>query len=483
MTDDDQGLVAADPDLHATESEDLLWTADQAPGTALFTDLYHVDAAYIAWKSGHNGRSTFDVYTRRAPFAGAFMLFAGLKPTLDYLRAFKYTAEDLAWLERIKGYETEFLDYLANLRFTGEILAMAEGEIAFANEPFLRVTAPFAEALLLESGLLRTIGISTLLATKAARISIAARGRAVSDFAFRRAHAPFLAARSAYIGGCDSTSFVAAAKDYDIPSAGTIPHAIVQAFPDELTAFRTVAEALPSFTLLLDTYDVPTGTDHAIQVAKEAATSHGHTLTAVRLDSGDLAADSRMVRDKLDAAGLEAVKVLVSGDMDEYKIEQLLAVGAPIDGFGVGGNLGVGLGTIESGTVGGVIGAVYKLAWYEGDGATPARIKLAGGKSTWPGKKMAYRIGNFENDIIALDSEPVPVNSRPLLTPWVMDGRVVRKMPDLKTIREQAMANIAALPEQLRALTPEDAYPVEWSAGIQGLRAEAVDAFGGEHPQ
>ena len=483
MTDTDHGLVAADPELHETESEDLLWTADQAPGTALFTDLYHVDAAYIAWKSGHNGRSTFDVYTRRAPFAGAFMLFAGLKPTLDYLRAFKYTEEDLAWLERIKGYETEFLDYLANLRFTGEILAMEEGEIAFANEPFLRVTAPFAEALLLESGLLRTIGISTLLATKAARISIAAQGRAVSDFAFRRAHAPFLAARSAYIGGCDSTSFVAAAKDYDIPSAGTIPHAIVQAFPDELTAFRTVAESLPSFTLLLDTYDVPTGTDHAIQVAKEAATSHGHTLTAVRLDSGDLAADSRMVRDKLDAAGLEAVKVLVSGDMDEYKIEQLLAAGAPIDGFGVGGNLGVGLGTIESGTVGGVIGAVYKLAWYEGDGATPARIKLAGGKSTWPGKKMVYRIGDFDRDIIALDSEAAPTKSRALLTPWIMDGRVVRKMPDLRNIREKAMDNLTNLPDRLRALTPDDTYPVDWSPGIEALRAEAVDAFGGEHSE
>src|SRR5699024_436341 len=195
MIDGDQGLVSPGSGAHTARVGSPLWSADHAPGTALFIDLYHVDAAYIAWKSGHTGRSTFDVYSRRAPFAGAFMLFAGLGPTLEYLRAFRYTEDDLAWLARTQGYEPAFLDYLRHLRFTGDIHAMAEGEIAFPNEPFLRVTAPFAEAMLLESGLLRTIGISTLLATKAARITIAAQGRSVSDFAFRRAHEPFLAAR------------------------------------------------------------------------------------------------------------------------------------------------------------------------------------------------------------------------------------------------------------------------------------------------
>lgn len=477
MSDTDQGLISADPNTNGIESEDVLWTQDRAPGTALFTDLYHVDAAYIAWKSGHNGRATFDLYTRRAPFAGAFMLFTGLQPSLDYLRSFKYTGEDLTWLEHLKGYEPGFLEYLANIRFTGEILSMEEGEIAFPNEPFLRVTAPFAEAMLLESGLLRTIGVSTLLATKAARITRASKGRSVSDFAFRRAHDPFLAARSGYIGGCDSTSFVAAAKDYGIPASGTIPHALVQAFPDELTAFRTVAEAMPSFTLLLDTYDVARGIEHAIIVANEAEQTHGHKLTAVRLDSGDLAADSRMVRQKLDDAGLETVKVLVSGDMDEYRIEELLAAGSPIDGFGVGGNLGVGLGTIESGTVGGVIGAVYKLAWLEEDGTQPARIKLAGSKSTWPGRKMPYRVGDYERDIIALDSEPAPGNGRPLLSPWVMDGKVVRDMPSIKEIRSRALENLDALPDRLKALTPETPYPVDWSDGIQDLRERTIAEF------
>lgn len=483
MTDADQERISIDPTQPEIAPEDPVWRPDQASGTALFTDLYHVDAAYIAWRSGHNGRSTFDLYTRRAPFAGAFMLFAGLQPTLDYLRAFRYTEEDLAWLERIKGYEREFLDYLAGLRFSGEIYAMDEGEIAFPNEPFLRVTAPFAEALLLESGLLRTVGISTLLATKAARITLAADGRSVSDFAFRRAHAPFLAARAAYIGGCDSTSFVAAAKDYDIPSAGTIPHALVQAFPDELAAFRAVAESLPSYSLLLDTYDVAAGIEHAITVAKEADASHGHKLSAVRLDSGDLDADSRMARQKFDEAGLEAVKVLVSGDMDEYKIEGLLKAGAPIDGFGVGGNLGVGLGTVESGTVGGVVGAVYKLVWYEGDGAAPARIKLAGGKSTWPGRKMPYRIGNYERDLIALDSEPAPKHARALLTPWVMEGQMVRRMPDLKEIRANALANLHAMPDGLKALMPSETYAVEWTQGIRKLREDTIRSLGGDPAQ
>ena len=447
-----------------------------SPGTALHTDLYHVDAAYIAWRSGHTGRATFDLYTRSAPFAGAFMLVAGLEPALDFLRAFTYTDDDLAYLERIKGYDAAFLDYLATLRFSGEILAMTEGEIAFPNEPLLRVTAPFPEALLLESGLLRAIGVSTLLATKAARITIAAQGRSISDFAFRRAHDPYLAARSGYIGGCDSTSFVAAAKDYDIPSAGTIPHALVQAFPDELSAFRTVAEVMPTYTLLLDTYDVRRGIEHAIAVALKSQARNGHTLAAVRLDSGDLAADSRMVRERLDAAGLEHVKVLASGDIDEYRIEALLGDGAPIDGFGVGGNLGVGLGTIASGTVGGVIGAVYKLVWYEAEGMAPARIKLAGGKSTWPGRKMPYRIGAFERDVIALDDETPPRGGRPLLIPVVRDGHIVVDAPDLKAIRATALTSLDALPERLRALTPEEPYPVDWSREMLHLRAETIEA-------
>ena len=446
--------------------------------TALHTDLYHLDATYVAWKRGQTGAATFDLYTRSVPFGGGFMLVAGLEPALDYLRAFKYTREERDYLQRIKGYEPEFFDYLRDLRFTGEIQAIPEGEIAFPNEPLMRVTAPFGEAMLIESGLLRTVGISTLIATKAARLALAARGASLSDFSFRRAHEPYLAARSGYIGGCNSTSFVAAARQYDIPAAGTIPHALVQAFPDELTAFRAVAATLPEYSLLLDTYDVSQGLEHAIAVAEEAAASHGHRLRAVRLDSGDLDGDSRLCRWRLDEEGLTDVRIVVSGDMDEYRIDALARAGAPIDGYGVGGNLGVGLGTIESGRIGGVIGAVYKLAWYHGDDdeAAAARIKLAGGgdKSTWPGIKTPWRMGDFDHDLIELEGFEGPPGARRLLHPVVVDGHLVANAPTVKEIKARADASLAALPERLRALAVDEPYEVRMSEAVREVRQDAI---------
>jgi nicotinate phosphoribosyltransferase len=442
--------------------------------TALFVDLYHIDAAYMAWKGHHTGTATFDLYTRSNPFAGGFMLVAGIEPAMDYLQRFVYTDTELAYLERIKHYEPAFLTFLSEMRFSGDIAGIPEGEIAFPNEPLLRVTAPFHEALILESGLLRAIGVSTLIATKSARLTLAAKGASVADFAFRRAHAPHIAARSGYIGGCDSTSFVAGAMAYDIPASGTIPHALVQAYPTELEAFRAVAAAMPEYSLLLDTYSVPAGIDHAITVAKEERARSGHRLTAVRLDSGDLIADSIMVRQKLDAAGLDDVKVLVSGDIDEYRIEAILGAGAPVDGFGVGGNLGVGLGTVASGTVGGVIGAVYKLVWFDSDPDHPSRIKLAGGASTWPGRKQVYRMGGFDRDIIQLDREAAPAGGRALLQPIVVEGRRVMPEESVQEIRARALASLDALPEELRKLTPGVPYRVEMSDALLALREETI---------
>lgn len=446
--------------------------------TALQTDLYHLDAAYVAWKSGQLGQATFDLYTRSNPFGGGFMLTAGLEPALDYLRAFTYTLPDRDYLEQAKGYDPAFLEYLRTMRFTGEIQAMAEGEIAFPNESLMRVTAPFPEALIIESGLLRTIGISTLIATKAARLTMAAAGRTVADFSFRRAHEPFLAARSGYIGGCASTSFVAAARQYGIPGSGTIPHALVQAYADELTAFRAVAAALPGYSLLLDTYDVRQGLEHAITASREADETFGHQLLAIRLDSGDLEADSRMCRARLDDAGLRDVRVLVSGDIDEFVIERLVRNRAPVDGFGVGGNLGVGLGSVASGTVGGVIGAVYKLAWYGGDAdeGASARIKLAGGgdKGTWPGRKVPYRVGAFDHDVMALEDEPPPANGRRLLQPAISGGHLIAEIPSLEQVRTRAQASLDSLPERLRALTVTQQYEVHMSGALKALRKETI---------
>jgi nicotinate phosphoribosyltransferase len=445
--------------------------------TAFYLDLYHLDAAYMAWKGQHTGAATFDLYVRSNPFAGGFMLVAGLEPAMDYLQRFVFTDPQLAYLERIKHYEPAFLRFLSEMRFSGDIFGIREGEIAFPNEPLLRVTAPFHEALILESGLLRAIGVSTLIATKSARLTLAARGASVADFSFRRAHAPYFASRAGFIGGCDSTSFVAAAMAYDIPASGTIPHALVQAYPTEPEAFRAVATALPRYSLLLDTYDVPTGIEHAIAVAQEEDPRTGNKLAAVRLDSGDLINDSFMVRRRLDEAGLHDVKVLVSGDIDEYRIATILGAGAPVDGFGVGGNLGVGLGTVASGTVGGVIGAVYKLVWFDSDPDQPARIKIAGDKSTWPGRKQVYRQGEFARDLITLDDELAPDKSRALLQPIVLGGKRVAPEESVHQIRARALASLDALPAYLRELTPDRTYPVDMSDALLTLREQTIAHF------
>lgn len=443
--------------------------------SGLSLDLYHLDAAYVSWQTGQNGRATFDIYTRRAPFAGTYLLTAGLEPALDFALSFAFSDADLAYLATIRDYDAAFLAELRAYRFRGDIAAMPEGTIAFPDEPMLRLTAPFRDALLLESGLLRAIGISTLIATKAARLVESADGRPIADFGYRRAQDPFLATRSAIIGGCTSTSFVAGAKAFGVPSAGTIPHALVQAYPSEADAFRAVAESLASYSLLLDTYDVHEAIETAVEVAIAAKARYGHELTAVRLDSGDIVADSRYVRGVLDRAGLHDTKILASDNLDEFRIADLLAAGASLDGFGVGGNLDVGLGSISAGTVGGTLGAVYKLVWYEGDG-DPARIKLAGEKSTWPGRKQVARQRDHHSDTILLEDEALPAQNVSLLEEVVRQGDQFVSSPTVLEIQAQAAENLAALPAEYRALTDPEPYPVHRSAGLLALRERATRA-------
>lgn len=462
-------------DLLASESSTEI-PPTAVPPAGLLTDLYHPDAAYVAWRSGHVGATTFDLYVRRAPFAGAYLLVAGLEAALDYVRGFRYTERDLRFLAQIRDYSADFLHYLSTLRFTGEIAAMPEGSIAFPNEPLVRVTAPFAEALLVESGLLQAINTATLIATKAARITSAAGNRRVAEFSFRRAHAPFVVARSAYIGGCASTSFVAAAERYRLPASGTIPHALVQLFPSEHDAFTAVAESFNRYTILLDTYDVRRAIHTVVDIARETRERLGHTLAAVRLDSGDLAADSRFVRSVLDTAGLHETRILASGDLDEYSIAQLVAGGAPIDAFGVGTSLGTGAGSAAHGVDGGALGGVYKAAWYvDPDGETRPMAKVVGEKSTWPGVKEVYRIGAFEADVVQLAGEPPPDNARRLLRPVVRHGEALPgSTPPLSEIRELAEHNLAALPDEWAALRAERPYPVRFSAAIERLRRDVM---------
>jgi len=458
-------------------------TLRRAPGAhpGLFTDMYHPDSAYVSWVAGRNGLTTFDLYTRTAPFGGAYLLVAGLEAAIEFVQSFRYADDELAFLARIRDYDPAFLDELATLRFTGDIHALPEGSVAFPNEPLLRVTAPFREALLMEAGLLQAINLATLVATKAARIVWAAQGRRISEFAFRRAQNPMVVARSSYIGGCSSTSLLAAAYDYRLPATGTIPHALVQLFPSEEDAFAATATAFNRYTLLLDTYDPRHAIHTAIAVARRAQDTLGHTLAAVRLDSGDLLADSRYVREQLADAGMSQTRILASGDLDEFSIADLLANGAEIDAFGVGTALGVAAGNSAHGAGGGSLGGVYKEVWYVEDGGDGRAImKLAGEKSTWPGRKELYRSPTWAEDIIQLDSEPAPSGYTRLLRPVMRQGRIVPgSLPPLSEVRELAQANLRALPEAYQALTATQPYPVRFSDAIQALRAEATRENGG----
>ncbi len=446
-----------------------MWRIADRP-TGLMSDLYHPDAAYISWRTGRNAPTTFDLYVRTAPFGGAYMLVAGLELALEFVRNFGYSEEDIAYLRQIRDYDERFLKELGALRFTGEIMAMPEGSIAFPNEPLLRITAPFRDALLLESGLLNNISASTLIATKAARIVQAAQGRSVAEFALRRVAEPFIVARSASIGGCTTTSFVAAAKTFRLRATGTMPHALVQLFDSERDAFQAVAESFNRYTFLLDTYDMERAIHTAVEVARDVQQRLGHTLAAVRLDSGDLDAGSRCCRRVLDEAGLHDVRILASSDLDEYKIQELLEVGAPVDGFGVGTTFAFA----------GALGAVYKEVWYQdGSPMGDAKIKLAGEKTTWPGRKEVYRIGAFEEDVIQLETEPRPLNGTRLLRPVMFgDELLPGSQPPLSEIWELASVNLARLPDKYKTITGAEPYPVRFSEGLQHLRRRASEHYG-----
>ncbi|GER83163.1 MAG: nicotinate phosphoribosyltransferase [Thermogemmatispora sp.] len=451
----------------------------------LMTDMYHPDAAYVSWRTGRNGLATFDLYARTAPFGGAYLLVAGLEAALEFVQSFRYTEEELTFLARIRDYDAAFLDELANLRFTGEILAMPEGSIAFPNEPILRVTAPFREALLLEAGILQAINLATLIATKASRIVYAAQqgqSRRVAEFAFRRAQEPMTVARAAYIGGCASTSLLNAAYEFRLPATGTVPHALIELFDSEEEAFEAIAQAYNRYTLLLDTYDPRRAIHTAIEVALRAQETLGHTLAAVRIDSGNLVADSLYIREQLDKAGLQHVRILASGDLDEWKILELLQAGAAIDAFGVGTALGSGAGSVERGIAGGSLGAVYKEVWYVDENGTEyPKVKLAREKSTWPGKKEIYRHPQWEEDVVQLAHEPAPAGYHRLLKPVMRNGEMVPgSLPPLSEIRELAQQNLAALPEKYRALTVQEPYPVHFSEGLQVLRRQAARIVGVE---
>ena len=406
-------------------------------------------AAYHA--SGLDGTASFELFVRSLPAGRNFLVAAGLADALEALDMWEFDDEAISDLATVQEWPDGFLDRLHGLRFSGQLRAVPEGEVVFGEEPLIEVTAPLIEAQLLETLLLNLIGTATMQTSKAARVAIACAGRSFADFSARRDHgvaAAVSAARSAAIGGAASTSLVEAGRRFGLQLSGTMAHAYVMAFADERDAFTSFARAFPeSAVLLLDTWDTIAGAHHVVDVARELA-DEGIRIAAVRLDSGDLDLLSRKVRSILDDGGLRDVRILVSGDLDEYRIAELVAADAPIDAFGVGTRMGTSADAPS-------LGVVYKLI----EDAHGPKLKLAEGKATLPGRKQVFRCD--DHDVLGLMNEQV--NGRALLAPPAHEP--------LDEIRERCRASIAALPSRVRDLSAADPpYEVRVSPELSALR-------------
>lgn len=425
----------------------------------LFTDLYELTMLQAYVHEGMHDPAVFTLYVRRLPEQRNYLLGCGLETVLDYLEHLRFTDDDRAYLATLGLFSDRFLGWLANFRFTGDVYAVPEGTPVFANEPLLEIVAPLPEAQVVETFVLNQIHLQTVLASKAARCVGAAQGRRLMDFAARRTHgldAALKGARAFYIAGVHATSNVLAGRRYGIPVAGTMAHSYIQAHGGEREAFRAFARIFPGTVILVDTYDTLAAVRHVIDLLRESP--EPITVSAVRLDSGDLGALARESRRLLDAAGFGAVRILASGGLDEHGIASLVAAGAPIDGFGVGTDMGVS-------TDSPALDIVYKLCEYRGEG----RTKLSTGKPVLPGRKQVFRREDSAGavaDVIARATEPL--EGRALLRPVMKDGRrIAGQDADLPHARARAEREIARLPAGVRALQPADpAYPVAISAAL-----------------
>ena len=439
---------------------------------ALLTDLYELTMADSYLRHGMNQWATFDLFVRHLPRNRAFFLNVGLEQAVYYLLHMRFTEDAIAYLRSLKRFSEEFLEYLRTFRFRGHVWAMPEGTVFFPNEPVLRVTAPRIEAQIVETFLLNTYNANIMYASKAARVVLAAQGRGVADFSPRRDHgtdAAMKVARASYIAGCVATSNVLAGQVYGIPVTGTMAHSYVMSFPTELDAFRAFARDFPdNAVLLIDTYDTLQGARHAVTVARELR-EQGHRLRGVRLDSGDLVRLSREVRRILDEAGFPEVMIFLSGDLNEYRIRDLLQAGAVADAFGVGTQMGTSADAPY-------VNGVYKIV----EDASGLKVKLSAGKVTLPGRKQVYRFydgqGRMTHDLIALHDEPPPPDGEPLLVEVIRNGELVYDLPSLNAIRERARHQIAALPDRLKVIDvgPESVYDVRISPRLRALQEEVA---------
>ena len=438
------------------------------PGrSALLTDLYQLTMLHVYHAHEMRDTAVFEFFVRRLPARRNFLVAAGLEQSLEFLESLTFTGEEIDWLASTGRYDDAFIEHLSRLTFTGDVHAMPEGTVFFADEPALRVTAPMPEAQLVESRLVNLLQFQTLIASKAARCVLAAPGKLLVDFGLRRAHgaeAGLLSARASYVAGFAGSATVLAEQRFGIPCFGTMAHSFVQCHESEEAAFERFARTeRERVVLLVDTYDTLEGARRVVAVAKRLA-SEGIAVSAVRLDSGDLGALSRQVREILDRGGCEDVRIFSSGGLDEEAIARLAE--APIDGFGIGTSLDVSADAPS-------LDCVYKLEEYAG---LPRR-KRSAGKSTWPGRKQVYRsfdeAGRMCGDVITLETDAQP--GEPLIVPVMAAGRRVGAPPSLGEIRERVAAGLAALPERLCALGEAAPYPVTVAPALRDLAAE-VDA-------
>ncbi|HTW37780.1 MAG TPA: nicotinate phosphoribosyltransferase [Steroidobacteraceae bacterium] len=438
--------------------------------TALLTDFYQLTMAHAYFELGMRETAVFELFVRRLPAARRFLVAAGLEQALEHIEQLHFTGPELEYLDGLRTFSHGFLDYLANLRFSGTLHAMPEGTPCFAEEPLLRVTAPILEAQLLESRILNIVHFQTLIASKAARCVIAARGRRLIDFGMRRAHeadAALLAARAAYLAGFDATATVEAARRFGIAPSGTLAHSFIEAHDREEDAFRNFVRVQRGETaLLIDTYDTARAARRVARLVRElrARGARERSVRAVRIDSGDLAAQARAVRAILDGEGLEDIEIVLSGGLDEHMIEALVTEGAPADAFGVGTSLDVSADAPA-------LDIAYKLQQYAGK----PRRKRSPGKETWPGAKQIFRErdanGVISSDRIGLEGE-AHARGEPLLQEVLRHGRRMGPAPALDSSRAYCRAELERLPEALRSLEAAPSpFPVVITEAVLALAA------------
>jgi nicotinate phosphoribosyltransferase len=437
--------------------------------SALLTDLYQLNMMQAYLDRGETKTAVFEFFVRKLPRNRGFLIAAGLEQVLEFLEGLRFTPEELDWLATTGRFGKNLLDHLAGLRFTGDIHAMPEGTVFFAEEPILRVTAALPEAQLIETRVINLLQFQTMIAAKAARMVLAAPGKRLVDFGLRRAHgaeAGLMAARASYIAGFAGTATVLADMRFGIPIFGTMAHSYVQIHDDEAQAFENFARARPkNLTLLIDTYDTEAAARKLVALAPRLK-ADGIAVGAVRLDSGDLIALSRSVRRILDDGGLAEVTIFASGGLDETTVANIIRAGAPIDGFGLGSSL-----TTSSDAPG--LDCVYKLEEYAG---LPRR-KRSAGKATWPGRKQVWRRykpdGRMAADVLSVEDDAQ--QGEPLIELVMQGGKRLKPAPTLADARARAARELERLPEPLRLLEPAASYPVEVSDTLRRLAAD-VDA-------